>query len=46
MSFDHVKHLQQTCEHMASCLPDTKFYKTKNGGFFKRGNKTSGYIFM
>ena len=44
MSFNHVKHLQQTCEHMASCLPDTKFYKTKNGGFFKKGNRTLGAV--
>lgn len=44
MSFNHVNHLKKTCNHIASCLPDTKFVETKNGGYFQKGNRKLGAV--
>ena len=39
-----MKDLHKTCDHLASCLPDTKFIKTKKGGFFEKGNRKIGVV--
>ena len=39
---DSVKDLKITCNHMASCLPKTKFIETKKGGLFVYGKRKIG----
>lgn len=40
----YVKNLKNTCNHMASCLPGTKFVETRNGGYFVKGNRKLGVV--
>lgn len=39
---DDIKDLKITCNHMASCLPNTKFIETKKGGLFVNGKRKIG----
>lgn len=40
----YVKYLKKTYNHIASCLPNTKFVETKNGGYFEKGNRKIGAV--
>lgn len=42
MEFNYKSHLNKTCNHLASCLPNTKFVETKWGGYFQKGNRKIG----
>lgn len=36
--------LKKTCNHLASCLPNTKFIETKSGGYFVNGKRQIGVV--
>ena len=39
-----IKQLHDSCEYVASCLPNTKFVETKKGGYFQKGNRKVGVL--
>lgn len=39
-----IKLLKETCNQIASCLPDTKFIETKSGGYFVKGKRQIGIV--